>query len=85
MTGQGVIPPASRATVHPADILGKGEYPSYDFSAKVTCTNDMVMVVERPMYFDYDGWTSGSVVVSTPAGRVIKYIMLGGSRGIVDQ
>ena len=32
-----------------------------DFSTKVECTNGLSVLVERPMYFDYQGWTGGSV------------------------
>ncbi len=55
---------ATRATVHPADIIGTGEDASHDFSAKVECTNGQTIVAERPMYFNYKGvWTGGHDVI----------------------
>lgn len=54
----------SRATVHPADILGVGDDNAHDYSSEVECTNGQRIVVERPMYFNYKGlWTGGHDVV----------------------
>jgi len=62
------VPPDSRATVHPADVLGTGNAPSHDFATVVTCTNGAQIVAERPMYFNYNGvWTGGSDVVGATA------------------
>ena len=62
------VAPSSRATVHPADLLGVGDDPAHDFSAKVESTNGVGIVAERPMYFDYQGkWTGGSDVVGASA------------------
>ncbi len=36
---------------------------SFDFSAKVETTNGTIIICERPMYFDYQGWTGGHNVV----------------------
>jgi hypothetical protein len=64
------IPPVSRATVRPADVLmadGSGEC---DFSTRVDCTNGQLIVAERPEYFDYNkAWTGGHDVigVTSPA------------------
>jgi len=62
------VPPASRGTLHPADVLGTGNDPAHDFSAKVVSTNGIGIVAERPMYFNYNGaWTGGSDVVGANA------------------
>ncbi len=57
------VPAHSRRTVHPPDILGTGDNPAHDFSAKVESTNGRPIIAERPMYFDYMGWTGGSCVL----------------------
>ena len=54
------IPKRSRATAHPADVLGVGDGKEYDFSTKVECTNGKKIVAERPMYFNFEGkWNGG--------------------------
>jgi hypothetical protein len=53
----------SRSTVKVADTLGAGADKAHDFSAKVECTNGQTIIAERPMYFDYNGWTGGHDVV----------------------
>jgi 5'-nucleotidase / UDP-sugar diphosphatase len=55
-----VVPAHSRQTVHPPDVLGTGDDAAHDFSVKIECTNGLPIVAERPMYFDYKGWTGGS-------------------------
>jgi YVTN family beta-propeller protein len=56
-----------RSTVHPADVLGVGEDARHDFSTKVECSNAQILV-ERPMYFNYNGvWTGGHDVIGTTA------------------
>jgi hypothetical protein len=58
------VPAKSRATVLARDTLGTGDDASHDFSTRVTCTNDRQIIVERPMYFNYNGvWTGGHDVV----------------------
>jgi hypothetical protein len=57
------VPAHSRRTVHPPDILGTGDDPAHDFSVKVECTNGLPIVAERPMYFDFMGWTGGSCMM----------------------
>jgi 5'-nucleotidase / UDP-sugar diphosphatase len=57
------IPGNSRSTLHPADVLGTGDDAAHDFSAKVACTNGRTVIVERPMYFDFQGWTGGSCIM----------------------
>ena len=64
------IPAMSRATVRVKDKLGEGNDPAHDFSALVKCTDNKPIVVERPMYFKYNGasnygWTGGSDVVGS--------------------
>ncbi|MHB8896463.1 MAG: bifunctional metallophosphatase/5'-nucleotidase [Candidatus Geothermincolia bacterium] len=70
MTGDGktktqdiMIPVNARVTVHPADVLGIGDDAAHDFSVKVECTNGRTIVAERPMYFDFNGWTGASCVI----------------------
>ncbi|HEY5494679.1 MAG TPA: DUF5719 family protein, partial [Candidatus Anoxymicrobiaceae bacterium] len=55
-----VVPAKSRGTVHPPDVLGVANDAAHDFSSKVECTNGQSIIVERPMYFNYNGvWTGG--------------------------
>ena len=49
----------SRSTVTVKDTLGEGDDPAHDFSAEVTSTNGVQIVVERPQYFNYHGWATG--------------------------
>ena len=51
------VAPNSRLTVDVNDDAGRG----MEVSAKVT--SDKPIVVERPMYFNYNGWTGGHDVV----------------------
>jgi IPT/TIG domain len=53
----------SRSTVKVKDILGEGDDAAHDFSSRVECTNGQQIIAERPMYFDYNGWTGGHDVV----------------------
>jgi len=54
----------SRSTVAVKDTLGVGDDAAHDFSAKVESTNGIKIVVERPMYFNYQGaWTGGHDVI----------------------
>jgi hypothetical protein len=58
------VAPKSRGTVIPRKTLGTGNYPAYDFSTVVTCTNAQQIIVERPEYFNYNGlWTGGHDVI----------------------
>ncbi len=54
-----VIPPHSRATVMVNIDAGSG----LQLSTQVTVTSGPPIVVERPMYFDYAGWTGGHDIV----------------------
>ncbi|PKQ27647.1 MAG: hypothetical protein CVT63_06855 [Candidatus Anoxymicrobium japonicum] len=47
------VEPHRRVTVKVADVVGRG----HDASAHVT--SDAPIIVERPMYFNYNGWTGG--------------------------
>ncbi len=58
-----VVAKSSRATVPVKSFLGEGEDVAHDFSAKVECTNGPQIIVERPMYFTYAGWTGGDSAV----------------------
>jgi hypothetical protein len=54
------VPPKARVTVNAKDRLGQGDDAAHDFSARVACTNNLQLFVERPMYFNYGGgWTGG--------------------------
>jgi len=59
-----VVPPHSRVTVDASALFGTGNDPAHDFSMKVTSTNGIDIVAERPMYFMYHGaWPGGHDVV----------------------
>jgi len=60
----------SRQTVRVKDTLGEGADVAHDFSAKVESLNagQQLIIAERPMYFNYQGWTGGSCVVGSAAG-----------------
>jgi hypothetical protein len=61
------VGPMSRATVSAREFLGSGDDDAHDFSSKVECTNGQKIVVERPVYFNYNGaWTGGHDVVGLP-------------------
>lgn len=51
------VEPRKRSTVKVADIVGR----NHDVSAQIS--SDQPVVAERPMYFDYNGWTGGHDVV----------------------
>ncbi|MCG2796389.1 MAG: metallophosphoesterase [Actinomycetia bacterium] len=71
----------SRSTVTVKDALGVGDDPAHDFSAKVESTNDVKIVAERPMYFDYHGiYTGGHDVVGALAPRNSFYFAEGTCR-----
>jgi hypothetical protein len=59
----GTVAPNARTTIDCAAVLGVAESVASDFSAKVECTNGVWIVCERPMYFNYAGWTGGSCVM----------------------
>lgn len=54
------VPPGTRATVKANDTIGQYDSEACDFSAVVESTNGVGLVVERPMYFNYeDKWNGG--------------------------
>jgi hypothetical protein len=54
------IEPLSRTTVSVNDFLGIADDAAHDIAIKVEVTNNVGIVAERPMYFDYGGaWTGG--------------------------
>ncbi|MHB8896762.1 MAG: FG-GAP-like repeat-containing protein [Candidatus Geothermincolia bacterium] len=68
------VPARTRSTVVVKNVLGQGDDPAHDFSCKVETTNGTEVVCERPMYFNYQGfsrlnWTGGHDVMgaSEPA------------------
>lgn len=68
-TKQGVVavPPRARFTINAADDIGPGR----DFSCRLRSANDVPIVAERPMYFNYNGvWSGGHNTMGTdaPAG-----------------
>jgi hypothetical protein len=70
----------ARGTVHPADILGSADDPAHDFAAQARCLNGKSVVVERPMYFDYQGMTGGSDVIGVTAPASTFYFAEGTTR-----
>jgi hypothetical protein len=52
--------------------------PNQDVSAEVT--SDVPIIAERPMYFDYNGWTGGSDVVGSTATGADFYFAEGTTR-----
>ncbi|MHB8780960.1 MAG: beta strand repeat-containing protein [Candidatus Geothermincolia bacterium] len=53
----------SRSTISCKGMVAEANGTSADFSAKVESTNGVQIIAERPMYFDYNGWTGGSCVI----------------------
>lgn len=53
----------SRSTVAVKNLLGEGDDPAHDFSARVESTKGRVIIAERPQYFRYHGDTPGGHVV----------------------
>lgn len=53
------VPPMSHVhafdTVSVKNVLGIGDDPAHDFSAKVEATNGVKVTAWRPMYFNYQG------------------------------
>jgi len=75
------VPAHSRATVTVTDILGSGDSPAYDFSCKVESTNNVNIIAERPMYFNYKGvWTGGHDVVGALSPSQSFYFAEGTTR-----
>ena len=74
------VPAASRVTVAAKDKLGEGDNAAHDFSSVVECTNGQKIIAERPMYFIYNGWSGGSVVVGATSLSTRYYFAEGTTR-----
>ena len=75
------IPPNSRATFHPADLIGCANDSAHDFSARVECTNGLGVIAERPMYFVYNGaWNGGHDVIGATSPGADFYFAEGSCR-----
>ncbi|MFH1151116.1 MAG: hypothetical protein V1748_11650 [Actinomycetota bacterium] len=80
-----MVPKNSRSTVIPTDVLGVGDDPAHDFSAKVQCTNGQKILAERPMYFNYKGaWTGGHDAVGETTPGTTYYFAEGTTRPDFD-
>ena len=66
------VAPGARTTVSPINKLGSGDDVAHDFATMVT--SDQPVIAERPMYFDYRGWTGGSCAIGYG-----PYYQIGGS------
>lgn len=54
------VPAQTRSTVNAGDIIGRADGTASDFSALVESVNDVPILAERPMYFNYKGsWDGG--------------------------
>ncbi|MBU1671905.1 MAG: IPT/TIG domain-containing protein [Actinobacteria bacterium] len=79
------VPAHSRSTVTVTDVLGVGDDPAHDFSAKVDSTKGAQIIAERPMYFSYGApqglaWTGGSDVVGALSPAPAFYFAEGTTR-----
>ena len=71
----------SRSTVKVKDVLGEADDATHDFSCRVESTNRQAIVVERPMYFNYQGaWTGGHDVVGELAPSTAFFFAEGTTR-----
>jgi hypothetical protein len=80
-----VVAKHSRSTVKVSDRLGQADDTAHDFSAKVSCTNGQSIIAERPMYFNYQGytrlnWTGGHDVVGALSPALSFYFAEGTTR-----
>ncbi|MBU1670690.1 MAG: hypothetical protein KKF41_16560 [Actinobacteria bacterium] len=77
---------SGRTTIRVKDILGEGDDPAHDFSARVlsvseTPGQEVPLVAERSMYFNYaGGWTGGTAAVASPVPRESFYFAEGTCR-----
>jgi spore coat protein A, manganese oxidase len=79
------VPQHSRATVTVKDILGEGDDDEHDFSTKIESTNNIPIIAERPMYFNYKGiWTGGHDVVGALGPAPTWYFAEGTTRPDFD-
>ncbi len=68
------VPAHSRATVDVSAAVGPGQ----DVSTKVQA--DRLIIAERPMYFDYGGWTGGHDAIGALRPRRLWYFAEGTTR-----
>ncbi len=65
------VPAGTRATVVVKQVLGEYDDRAHDFSLKVESLTGEGIIVERPMYFAYNGaWTGGHDVLGATAPAV---------------
>jgi len=69
-----VVPAHSRSTVNVNAAVG----PDHDVSARVTA--DRLIACERPMYFDYYGWTGGHCTIGAQETSRLWYFAEGTTR-----
>ncbi|MBU1672508.1 MAG: YncE family protein [Actinobacteria bacterium] len=69
----------SRATVFPEHVLGSADSNEYDFFTQVKSANGALILAERPMYFNYKGWTGGTDVVGSPHASAWEYCFAEGT------
>jgi hypothetical protein len=74
------MPARSRYTLRAEDVLGRGDGAAYDFSARVASTDGGKIIAERPVYFDYKGWTGGHDVMGTASPAKSFYFAEGTCR-----
>ncbi len=75
----------SRSTVTVKERLGEADDVAHDFSARVESAGGQPIVVERPMYFNYNGiYQGGHDVVGALAPATIFYFAEGSSRPEFD-
>ena len=74
------VPPNSRGTVHPSDLLGSADDAAHDFSCTILSTNGVGIVAERALYFDYKGWDGGDDVVGATSPATAFYFAEGTCR-----
>jgi hypothetical protein len=67
----------TRKTITPVGDIGSGK----DFSCRVASTNNVSVVAERPMYFNYKGaWTGGDDTMGAPYPKTSWYFAEGTTR-----
>lgn len=74
------VPAHSRYTLRTEEVIGRGEGAAFDFSAKVQSVDGGLIVAERPMYFDYKGWTGGHDVMGAMSPQNSFYFAEGTCR-----
>ncbi|RJP27614.1 MAG: hypothetical protein C4536_13775 [Actinobacteria bacterium] len=73
------VPAHSRVTVNVNAVVG----PEHDVSARVSA--DQFIACERPMYFDYHGWTGGHCVMGARDTSRLWYFAEGTTRSGFDE